>query len=261
MNKESLIVSESLNRGLLLVSFNAPSTKNAMTEAMGLEFQSLYNRLKGDSTLRCIVVTGAGNAFSSGGDLAMLSQLAEMSCDDSRKFMRYFYDLYLGIFSAIDVPIIAAVNGAAIGAGFSFACACDIRVIARDAKLGATFSKIGIYPGMGVSCTLPRLIGPNLALEHLCKGSVLRGEEWATLGLSSAVVAQEEVVERAVEVALDMVDGSSLAVKQLVQTHRKKLNSGLEEALATEAMNQSICFNTEEYRERLKHLKRKVGSK
>lgn len=261
MQEESLIISKPLDNGILLISFNAPHAKNAMTEGMGLQFQELYNQLKNDTSLRCVIITGTGDSFSSGGDLTMLSRLAEMSRDESRKFMRDFYDLYLGIFSAIDVPIIAAVHGAAIGAGFSFVCACDIRVVAREAKLGATFSKIGLYPGMGITCALPRLIGTHKALEHLCKGSVLRGEEWADLGFCSAVVTQEQVLERAMVTAREIAGGSSQAVQQIVRAYRSNLNIGLEEALATEAHNQSICFGTEEYRTRLDILKRKISSK
>lgn len=259
MKQEPLVLSESLGTGLQLLSFNVPSNKNAMTEAMGVVFRELYLQLKEDSSLQAVVVTGTGDAFSSGGDLGMLSRLAEMSTEDSRSFIHYFYDLYLGIFSVIDVPIIAAVNGAAVGAGFSFACACDIRIVAKGALLGATFSKIGLYPGMGASCTLPNLIGGAKALEHLCLGSMMPSEKWDALGLCNEVVPKEETLERAVKIAREIAKNSNQAVRQIIHDLRRMRQKELEIALAREAQNQSLCFATDEYKQRLERLKRQVG--
>ena len=153
--------------GVTLLTLNDPERLNAMTEAMGGAIQNAVTKLKDDAGIRAIVLTGAGRAFSAGGDLDMLVRMTQAGNADRggptraahRAFMGRFYRMYLSV-RDLAVPTIAALNGPAIGAGLCVALACDLRIVAREAKLALNFTKLGIHPGMAATWTLPRIIGP-----------------------------------------------------------------------------------------------------
>ncbi|MEO8605486.1 MAG: enoyl-CoA hydratase/isomerase family protein, partial [bacterium] len=133
------------------LKLNRPDTRNAMSIAMGEEVAHAVEAVRGDDGIRVLVVTGEGKSFSAGGDLAMLAADAGIS-DAKHDGMggppREFYKRYLSV-ATLPIPTVAAINGHAIGAGMCFALGCDLRIAAADAKMGMTFTKLGIHPGMG----------------------------------------------------------------------------------------------------------------
>jgi enoyl-CoA hydratase len=230
------------------VTFNDPKRRNAMTEAMGRAIAEQMSALAGDPTLRAVVLTGAGRAFSAGGDLAMIENMARQGSsnqgDETRReisgFMRRFYDLYLSV-RDLPCPTIAALNGAAIGAGLCIALACDTRIAARDAKLGLNFTRLGIHPGMGASWTLPRIVGPAHAAEILFTGRILDGAEAERIGLVNRAVDGGAVLPEAMEMARAMALSAPIAVRGVKRALARSLDSDLAGQLDFEAHQQSLC--------------------
>jgi enoyl-CoA hydratase/carnithine racemase len=169
-----------------------------MTEAMGQALTAAVETLAEDDSVRAVVLTGAGRAFSAGGDLDLLERMARggnaSRGGETRRshevFMGRFYRLFLRV-RALPQPTIAAVNGPAIGAGCCAALACDMRIAAREAKLGLNFNRLGLHPGMAASWTLPRIVGPALAAELLYTGRILDGVEAERIGLVNRAVPRE----------------------------------------------------------------------
>lgn len=240
---------------IVTLTFNDPAHLNAMTKAMGEAFRDQIDALADDSTMRAVVITGAGKAFSAGGDLEMISGLADQAhAGDARRpvsqFMRSFYELFLSV-RKLPVPTLAAINGHAIGAGLCVALACDIRYIDREAKIGLNFTKLGLHPGMGASWTLPRLVGPALAAELMYTSRIVRGDEAAAMGLANRCLPTEEVLPAAVATAREIASCSPTAIRSLKKGLAHSLDADLATQLDFEASEQAICFETDDMMEGL----------
>ncbi|MDH3210878.1 MAG: enoyl-CoA hydratase/isomerase family protein [Myxococcales bacterium] len=243
--------------GVAILTFNDPERRNAMTQAMGEAVAECVADLAADRELRAVVLTGAGRAFSAGGDLGMIGSRAREGTQRPgvarrgiRDTMRSFYKLFLSV-RDLPCPTIAAVNGAAIGAGLCVALACDVRVASAEAKLGLNFTVLGLHPGMGATWTLPRLVGPALAAEILFSGRVFRGEEAARMGLVNRVVAPDAVLPTARELAAEFAASAPLAVRAVKRALARSPYVSLEDQLSFEAEEQAACFETQDVREGL----------
>ena len=240
-----------VDASVALVVFDDPERRNAMTEAMGGALAATVARLATDTTVRAVVLTGAGAAFSAGGDLAMLEGMSRAGQADPggatharhRTFMRDFYARFLSV-RELPCPTIAAIQGAAIGAGLAVALGCDLRVAARDATLGLNFTRLGIHPGMGSSWTLPRLVGPAHAADLLLTGRLIDGAEAERIGLVNRAVAREEVVACALALADEVARAAPLAVRQTKQSLLRTLDVTLADQLDVEAEQQAICYES-----------------
>ena len=153
--------------------------------------------------------------------------------------MRRFYQRFLSV-RDLPVPVIAAINGPAVGAGLCFALACDVRIAAPTAKLGLTFVGLGLHPGMGATHFLPSIAGPQVAAEMMLTGKLLTGEEAAARGVVAAAV--EEPLAAAMEMAAQMAGASPVAVRTCVRSLRFQQEAGLEAALWREADAQAQCY-------------------
>ena len=153
---------------------------------------------------------------------------------------------------SLPVPVVAAINGPAIGAGACVTLACDYRVARSDGVIGFNFCKLGIHPGMGGSHYLPRLIGPGRAAKVLLGGARMSGDEAKELGIVDELVPTDaDFVERAVEIAGSMADNSPVAVRGMLRTLRQQVDVGLEESLRREADQQAINYARSDWREGL----------
>lgn len=227
---------------------NDPANLNAMGEEMAGEFRQLVSGLKSRTgNLRVIVLTGSGRAFSAGGHLEMLEKKTLLSKDENRKRMLDFYGAFLSVLD-LGIPVIAALNGAAVGAGLCLATACDIRIACREAKLGFTFVKLGLHPGMGATYFLPRVIGPAFARELLLTGRVISAEAGKEMGLVSCLVEKEQLASKVLEVATEIVSGGPQAVQSLLQSLRGE-KSALQQALTREAEMQAESYASAEFKE------------
>lgn len=150
---------------ILKLSFNNPETRNSMTREMGLEFKKIIDGLietTEKNRPRVVILTGKNDIFSAGGNFELLKSFSNKDYETNKKTMFEFYNLFLSV-RRLDIPVICAANGHAIGAGLSLTFACDIRVFANEAKYQFNFVKLGIHPGMGSSYTVKELFGTHVA--------------------------------------------------------------------------------------------------
>ena len=234
--------------GVATLAFSRPDQRNALDEATALAFSEAVQKLKADASVRAVIVAGEGIAFCAGGDLGMLQDLTRSSAPIARERMRRFYGSFLGL-ASLDVPVIAAIHGAAVGAGMALTLACDVRIVAADAKVGFNFSRLGIPPGMGTSFLLPRAVGTARATELLLSGRLLPGTEAVAMGLCHEVhPSAHDVKTRARTLADDLASAAPVAVRLTKEALRRDL-AGLDAALAQEAAAQALAYGTYDLKE------------
>ena len=234
--------------GIALMTLDDPDRRNAMGVEMGDELAARCADLAADDELRVVVLTGAPPAFSAGGDLGMLETLARRTRDegfDASDTMRAFYRRFLAI-RDLPVPVIAAINGHAVGAGLCVALAADIRIVAAEAKVGLNFSRLGLHPGMGGSWFLPRLIGAQRAADWLYTGRLVTGIQAADAGLALEAVPAADVLATALALAEDIAASSPVVVRQLKTTLAMVDDSDLDGAVEREAACQAISYGTDD---------------
>jgi enoyl-CoA hydratase/carnithine racemase len=223
--------------------------KNAMTVALGDAVKAAVDAVNADDSVRAVVVTGAGADFSAGGDLAMLQQLRTVPFDIAREHMLAFYARYLSLLE-LRVPTVAAVRGAAIGAGLCVACACDVVVVASDSKLAFNFVSLGLHPGMGGTALVPHKVGPQRAADLLYTGRRFDGAEAKAIGLAVDAVADADVVATARSFAARVAKNAPGSVRDLVSSFRID-RAVLQAALAREALAQARSYASPELGEGL----------
>lgn len=214
--------------------------RNAMTPELGDALYDAVERLRDDASVRAVVLTGAGDAFSAGGDLKMLERLRSATFDESREFMLRFYARYLRV-AELAVPVIAAVRGPAIGAGLCVAMACDLMVVDEASKLALNFAQLGLHPGMGATYLTPLRVGAARASELLYTGRRFDGREAAQMGLALEAVGADEVLPRARALAATIAANGPLAVRGL----KKQL--GLDRAALARALDAESRHQAESY--------------
>jgi enoyl-CoA hydratase/carnithine racemase len=192
--------------GIATVTLNRPEKLNAYTTEMGDMVVDAFRRAREDAAVRAVILTGAGRGFCAGVDLEHLK--AHQAGGNASKGPRlgeedFLRKLPLELLE-YPKPVIAAVNGAAIGVGVTMILPCDVRLAASNAKLGLTFAKLGLLPGLGSTHLLPRLVGRAKALELVLSARVIQAAEAAEIGLVSRVVAPEDLVAEARALAAEM---------------------------------------------------------
>lgn len=220
------------------ITLNDPPTRNAMSEAMAARFTSVIGQLVKDPEVRVVVLTGAGSVFSGGGHLDMLFDKTKLSKEENRAAMERFYASFLCL-RDLPVPVIAAVNGHAIGAGLCIALACDIRLASNDAKLGLNFVHLGLHPGMGATYFLPRLVGPAKAAELLYAGKILTASEAAAIGMVNHAMPGEELKGAVEKLAAQIASAGPQAVRSLKASLGASMDRSLQECLSREAAVQA----------------------
>jgi len=229
--------------GVALVTLNLPSLRNAMTTELTSAWVTVMDRIAGDRSLRAVVVTGAGSAFCSGADLSWLDQgnLSDNTPDRLRDKMLPFYRAWLAP-AQVPVPVIAAVNGAAVGAGLCLALACDLRYASPSAAFSAPFTQLGTHGGMAVSWLLPEAVGMPRAREMLYTGRVVAAEEALAWGLVSGIA--EDVTGRALQVAETVARAAPIATRLTKAGLGQGSRGGFELALQWEALAQPVTMAT-----------------
>lgn len=218
--------------GCAVLTFNRPQARNALRLEMMRCFAQIVNDLHGDASLRALVVTGAGEeAFCSGGDLQELSGYPSEA--DARAMITLMGDALLAL-ERLPVPVIAAINGYALGGGSEIALACDLRIVDEKARLGLMHIRLGLTPGWGAGQRLLRLVGYARAMSLLVRGHVMHAEELQTLGLANQVVAQGRALPHALSFARHICEAPPQVVRSIKRLLQAGLTSPYEAALQTE---------------------------
>jgi enoyl-CoA hydratase/carnithine racemase len=236
---------EACGRRIAVVILDLPDKRNAMSDAMTASWTALMGQLREDADLAAVVVTGAGPAFSAGGDLSWIVSQPDAQVADLRRRMLAFYKCWLSIRS-VEVPTIAAVNGPAIGAGLGVALACDIRYAAAEARLGLPFTSLGLHPGMATTWSLPDVAGYAVARDLLLTGRVVSGEEALSLGLVSRVLPAAEVLGESVAAAERIAAAAPIATRLTVAALRDRGHRSFADAIEWEALAQSVTLATDD---------------
>ena len=236
--------------GVVLLTLDLPERRNAMTDELTAQWGATVAALRGDRAVRCVVVTGAGTAFSSGGDLGWL-QAGGASVDVLRDKMLPFYRTWLSL-RTLDVPSIAAVNGAAVGAGAALALACDIRYAGASAAFAVPFAHLGMHAGMATTYTLAEVAGPAAARELLLTGRMVGAPEMLRLGLCSAVYDDADLLASVLERAGQVASAAPVPTRLHKEALRDGGHASLERALQWEALAQPVTMATEDLQEGLR---------
>lgn len=237
--RRTLVTTEINDDGVALLTLNNPDKLNAMTVELGESFANSVAALKAKqiadrNAFRAVVITGAGRAFSAGGDMKFLRDRTESDALSNANTMKDFYARFLCLRS-LEVPTIAAINGPAIGAGLCVAAACDMRICATDAKMGWTFVGLGLHPGMAATHYTAAIIGPQNAAKYLLTGKVFDGAEALRIGLVLDAVERDHVLPEALKLAASIAKQSSVATQTLIRTMRLQQDADLASALNREA--------------------------
>jgi 2-(1,2-epoxy-1,2-dihydrophenyl)acetyl-CoA isomerase len=237
-------VETSREGAVLTITLNRPDVLNAFNAAMHKVLAAALKEARGPD-IRAVVITGAGRGFCVGQDL---TEFREAPGDIGSRLRATYHPNVLAI-RALEKPVIAAVNGAAAGAGMSFACACDLRIAADSASFVPAFINIGLVPDSGGSYFVTRILGPARAFEWLTSGRKLSAAEAHAWGLVSEVVEADALAARAAEVAAQL---AALPTRGIGMTKRlidHALNATLERQLEREAELQTAATQTADFRE------------
>ena len=226
--------------GVVTITLNRPGLRNAMTDAMTSLWRDTMSDLAADRSVRCVIVTGAGTAFSSGGDLSWIGDRGTEAVPQLRDRMLAFYRTWLMI-TELEVPTIAAVNGPAVGAGLCVALACDLVYAADDAKLLAPFTRLGIHPGMAATYLLPRRGGTALAKEMLLTGRALTGTQAADKGLVNQSFPNNDLMSEVSGIAQKIAQMGPVATR-LTKIALNQDHQDLEAALRWESVAQPVTM-------------------
>jgi len=218
-----------------------------MSDEMTASWVAAVDHLAGDPTVRAVVVTGEGKGFCSGGDLSWLASEPDATVDRLRSKMLPFYRAWLSI-RRLEVPTIAAINGAAIGAGLCVALACDIRYAASGARMGVPFTRLGIHPGMAGTYLLPDVVGAAAARDLFLTGRLVEAEEALGLGLVSRVIEADGFLDEVLATAAGIAGTAPIAAK-LTKSALARGHASVEACLDWEALAQPVTLATEDLQE------------
>ena len=239
---------------ILTITLNQPERRNPISDnAMIDALCEAFGAADRDIDVRVVILTGAGSAFCSGGDLKKMKAgtggLKSGSPIETRRNYKYGIQRLPLMFEALEVPVIAAVNGAAIGAGCDLACMCDIRVAGESAKFAESFVKLGIIPGDGGAWLLPRIIGFSKASELALTGEMVDASDALAIGLVSRVVPDDELQAAAKLVAGKIAANPPHAVRMTKRLLREGQLTDLRSSLEMAAAMQSLAHATKDNEE------------
>lgn len=234
-----------------LLKLNRPESFNAFSDVMRNELRDALGNIAGDKRIRAVIITGEGKAFCGGGDVKlMVSRMeANLSFEERREIFRRDVAAVVRQIHDIKVPLIAAVNGGAYGAGVSLALLCDIRIAASSAKFGFLFGKRGLIPDWGANYFLPRIVGYAKAVELVTTGRIIDSEAALACGLVNRVVDNAALLDSALETAAAIGLSSPSAVRESKAALRLGLTQTLPDALEYEAVTQSLRQLSEDHKE------------
>jgi enoyl-CoA hydratase/carnithine racemase len=237
--------------GVATITLNDPEARNALsTPAQWAEVVDACDRVQRDASVRCVIVTGAGSAFCAGGnvkDMKSRTGIAGGTGYDIREGYRNGIQRIPLAFWRLDVPTIAAVNGAAVGAGCDLACMCDIRIASEKARFAESFVKLGIIPGDGGAWLLQRTVGYSKAAELTFTGEMIDAQAALAYGLVSKVVAPDQLMAEAQALAERIAANPAPALRMAKRLLREGQHQRIEAVLELSAAYQALAHQTPEH--------------
>jgi len=228
------------------VTLNRPRVLNALSQRTWENLRTAFEDARDDAAVRGVILTGAGDkAFIAGADI---SELATVTAVEAEKSSSYGQGV-LNLIENLGKPVIAAVNGFALGGGCETAMACTIRVASENAKFGQPEVTLGIIPGGGGTQRLPRLVGKGRALQFILSGGMISAQEAYRIGLVNEVVAPADLITRAEAILKQIFSNAPLAVKYSLEAVNKGLETSQAEGLSLEASLFGLCAGTEDKKE------------
>ena len=241
---ENILIEKQDN--IAVVTINRPTKLNALNKATIQELHDGFNALNEDKTVKAIIITGSGEkAFVAGADIA---EFANFSISEGQQLAAEGQALLFDFVQNLSTPVIAAVNGFALGGGLELAMACHFRIASTNAKMGLPEVTLGVIPGYGGTQRLAQLIGKGRAMELIMTAGMIDAATAHQYGLVNHVVAQEELLEFAKGIATKIAANSSVAIAKAIQA----INANFEEGTngySLEIQNFGACFGTEDFKE------------
>lgn len=236
--------------GVFMLTLNRPQKKNALTFEMYRELTDWFVGLQRNPDVRAVVIRGAGEDFCSGGDVReIIAPLLDRTAEQLYSFTRMTCDLIEAI-RGLSVPVLAAVDGVAVGAGSVIALASDIRILSTRARFGFLFVKVGLCGAdMGAAFLLPRVIGLGRATELLMFGDFVNADTALNYGLANRVVLPEDLLETSLTWARRLASGPRLGLALTKRTLNDSMGTDLRTALEAEARTQAFCMKSSDFRE------------
>ena len=227
-------------------TLNRPKVLNALNQAVFAELRATFEDVRDDSNIRGVILTGSGEkAFAAGADIAEMSSYTAAQAEEATRRAQSVTELI----ENIGKPVIAAVNGFALGGGCELAMACTIRIAAESAKFGQPEVKLGIMPGAGGTQRLPRLVGKGRALQLILSGEVINAQEAYRIGLVNEVVPIAGLISRSESILNQILSNAPLGVKFSLDAVNKGLDGSVSEGLLIEASLFGICAGSEDKKE------------
>lgn len=252
-NESEKVLLTEIKDGVGVVTLNRPDKLNSFNDELTFQLQDALKEMEKNKDVKVIVLTGSGRGFCAGQDLQSRSISQEMgerpSLGDS---IRRRYNPLITKLRRMEKPIVAAVNGVAAGAGASLAYACDYRIVAESTSFIQSFTKVGLVPDSGSTFFLPRLLNPTKAFELMLSAEKLSAKDALAYGLVNQVVADSEVLNTAMELALKLAKGPTKAYALTKRAFNKAVFPDLEELLEYEASLQEIAGRSDDFQEGVK---------
>jgi enoyl-CoA hydratase/carnithine racemase len=228
------------------VTVNRPKVLNALNTPTWKDLRTAFEDARDDATLRGVILTGAGNkAFIAGADISELVHAAAVDAERSSRFGQEMLDLI----ENLGKPVVAAVNGFALGGGCETAMACTIRIAVDTAKFGQPEVTLGLVPGGGGTQRLPRLVGKGRALQLILSGDIISAQEAYRIGLVNEIVPAAELIARAEAILKKIAANAPIAVKFALEATNKGMETSQGEGLLLEASYFGLCAATEDKKE------------
>ena len=244
MNFENILLSQ--KEALAIITINRPKKLNALNKATIEELHEAFKVLDKDSSVKVIVITGSGEkAFVAGADI---SEFAHFTVDNGGKLAAKGQEMLFNFIENLSKPVIAAVNGFALGGGLELAMACHFRVASDNAKMGLPEVSLGVIPGYGGTQRLPQLIGKGNAMELIMTAGMISAEKAAALGLVNYVTTLEELMPLVEKLAGKIMRNSSVAISAAIKAVNANFEDGVD-GFEVEISEFGNCFGTEDFRE------------
>ena len=228
-----------------IITIDRPEALNALNSDVLSELEKVVEQAEKDQDVYVLIITGAGRAFVAGADIA---QMKDLTAADGKAFSEHGNNVFSKI-EMLSKPVIAAVNGFALGGGCELSLACDIRIASEKAKFGQPETGLGITPGFGGTQRLPRIVGLSKAKELIFTGEIIGAQEALRIGLVDHVVPGEELMKTTLEMAEKIAGRAQIAVRLSKDAINRGMQCDIDTGISIETMAIAICFSTEDQKD------------